>query len=167
MPHEIALFLVCLAFSACFSGSETALLTTNRLRLRRLAAEGDRSAVSILRLIHDPRRLLAGILVGNNIANTLAASVATLYCVERYGEATGLALATAAATVILVLFGEFLPKTIAAMRPEYLSRVMGGFMRWVLYLLSPVVAPLEALSRPLSALLRHRHEGLAMADLRL
>ncbi len=167
MAPEFFLFIACLFMSAFFSGSETALMSAGRLRLRRLAGEGDTRAEHVLDLIQDPRRLLAGILVGNNIFNVLAASAATSYFLRHFREGTGIVLATAITTVLLVLFSEFLPKTIAAMNPVGFSRRVAGPVRWALAVLSPAVIPLEALTRPLGAMLRRDKESLGLAELRI
>jgi CBS domain containing-hemolysin-like protein len=167
MPPEYPLFVVCLFMSAFFSGSETALMSANRLRLHRLAGDGDRSARRILDLVHDPRRLLAGILVGNNIFNVLAASTATALCQRHLGAGASIAIATAASTVMLVLFSEFLPKTLAALDPIAFSRRVATPVAWALRLLKPAVAPLEALTRPLGALLRRSRHGFGLAELRV
>ena len=161
MPVELSIFLACLIVSGFFSGSETALLSASRLRLRRLASEGDEKAQHILDLVEDPRRLLAGILVGNNVVNVLAAVVAGTYCARRI-EDPGLAAiaATAVATPMLVLFSEFLPKTVAALHPVRWSRRVATPIRWSLHMLWPVVLPLEALTRPLGALLKRGHLNL-------
>jgi len=163
MPPEIAIFLACLVTSAFFSGSETALIGANRLRLRYLAGEGDVGARRILALIEDPRRLLAGILVGNNIVNILGAVVMGSYFTEIYGsQSAGAAVATLVSTPVLVLFGEFLPKSLAAARPIRFAKFTSQPLALVLRVLAPVVWPLEALTRPLSTILRGRREiGLA------
>ncbi len=163
MPPEIAIFLACLVISAFFSGSETALIGANRLRLRHLAGEGDVAARRILALVEDPRRLLAGILVGNNIVNILGAVVMGAYFTEMYGsQSAGAAVATLVSTPVLVLFGEFLPKTMAAARPIRFATFTSRPLALVLRVLAPAVWPLEALTRPLSTILRGRREiGLA------
>jgi putative hemolysin len=163
MPAEIVIFLACLALSGFFSGSETALIGANRLRLRHLAGEGDHAAQRILHLIDDPRRMLAGILVGNNLVNIVAAVVMGSFFTAFYGsEGMGAVVATAVTTPLLVLFGEFLPKTLAAARPVRFARAIVRPLGVVLRLLAPVVWPLEALTRPLGALARGRRDiGLA------
>jgi len=170
MPPEIALFGLCLLLSGFFSGSETALLSASRLRLRRLAADGDRAAARALELVKDPRRLLAGILVGNNVVNTLAASTATVFCVHvlALGEARGVAIATAASTLLLVLFAEFLPKSVSASHPEVIARRVALPVQGAIRLLAPAVWTLQALTRPLKSILKGaKRDGIAVADLRL
>jgi putative hemolysin len=163
MPPEIAIFLVCLVLSGFFSGSETALIGANRLRLRHLAGEGDAAARRVLALVEDPRRLLAGILVGNNIVNILAAVVMGSYFTERYAsEGAAAAVATLVTTPALVLFGEFLPKSMAAVRPIRFARFVVRPLGVILRLLTPAVWPLEALTRPLGTIVRGRRDiGLA------
>jgi putative hemolysin len=163
MPAEIAIFLVCLLLSGFFSGSETALIGANRLRLRHLAGEGDGPARRILSLVEDPRRLLAGILVGNNLVNTVAAVVMGSYFTALYGrEGTGAAVAAAVTTPVLVLVGEFVPKTIAAVRPVRFARAVVRPLTGILRVLWPLVWPLEALTRPLGTIVRGRRDiGLA------
>jgi CBS domain containing-hemolysin-like protein len=169
MPPEIPLFVGCLILSAFFSGSETALMAASRINLRRLADEGDTPAKRALDLIQDPRRLLAGILVGNNIFNVLAASAATTYAVDylALGPGAGMAVASAVSVVLLVLFSEFLPKTLAALEPIAFARRVSGPIRVALNLLAPAVIPLEAISRPLGAIVRRSREGFGLAELRV
>jgi len=167
MDPEIPVFLVCLVMSAFFSGSETALLSASRLSLRRLAAEGDEAAARVVALVHDPRRLLAGILVGNNIFNVMAAAAATAWCVDRFSRGAGVAVATATSTAFLVLFSEYLPKTIAALKPVVFARAVVVPIRIMLWLLTPAVLPLEALTRPLSVFLRKGRDRLGLAEMRM
>ena len=166
MDAEIPLFLVCLLMSAFFSGSETAMLSANRLKLRQDARDGDVGAQRILELVRDPRRLLAGILVGNNIFNVLAASAATSYGIRKFGGVGGLVLAPAVATVVLVVFSEFLPKTVAALHPIRWAVHAVNPIRAVLVLLTPLVYPLEAVTRPLARMLGSRSGSHGLAEVR-
>ncbi|MFQ5845869.1 MAG: CNNM domain-containing protein, partial [Planctomycetota bacterium] len=178
VPGLIALFLVCLLLSAFFSGSEIALLSSSRLRLRRLAAEGDRPAARVLELVAEPRRLLAGILIGNNLMNVLAAAVATVLCTGVLGPATGVAVATVASTALFVLFAEFLLplliknfcllNSLAAHHPVRMARWVASPMRLAVAALRPAVAPLEAVSRPFAGLGgRKGADRLGPEDLRM
>ncbi len=166
MPHEILVFLVCLCCCAFFAGSETALIGANRLRLRRLAGEGDARARRILDLIDDPRRMLAGILVGNNIFQNLAAVVAGSFFAVRFGrEGAAAVIATAVATPVLVLFGDYLPKTFAASRPTRTARAIVRPLGVILRILAPAVWPLVALTRPLGSFVRGRRD-IDLAEVR-
>jgi putative hemolysin len=165
MSHELPAFLACLVVSAFFSGSETALMSANRLKLQRLSGEGDERASDVLALVRDPRSLLAGILVGNNLVNVLASALATTYCLQRFGQGTSLIIATAVTTTMLVIFSEFLPKTMAALHPVRWSRRVVKWIRGSLVMLTPLVRPLEWLAAPLQTLVKGGHDDVALADL--
>ena len=114
----LLLILVALiASSAFFSSSETGMMSLNRYRLKHLSKKGNRAARRAERMLERPDRLLGTILVGNNIVNILAASIATVIAVKLWGDA-GIAIATIALTIVVLIFGEITPKTFAAIRPE-------------------------------------------------
>ncbi len=106
--------------SAFFSGSETALMTLNRYRLRHLAQQGRRAAILAQRLLERPDRLIGLILLGNNFVNVLASTLATLIFMRLFGEA-GIAIAAGILTLTLLIFGEVAPKTMAALHPERIA----------------------------------------------
>lgn len=103
--------------SAFFSASETAMMALNRYRLRNLANKGHRSARLALHLLHHPDRLLSTILLGNNVANLTAASVASVIALRVYGEAA-IAVSGFLLTLVVLVFAEVAPKTLAASHPE-------------------------------------------------
>ncbi len=106
--------------SGFFSGSETALMTLNRYRLKSLADKGHRGAILAQKLLDRPDRLLGLILLGNNIVNIFAATLATLIALRIFGE-IGIAIAPFALTFIILVFSEVTPKTLAALKPEQLA----------------------------------------------
>ena len=106
--------------SAFFSGSETGLMALNRYRLRHLAREGRKSAILAEALLSQPDRLIGLILLGNNLVNNLAVSLATVVALRLVGE-VGLFVAPLVFTPLLLIFGEVAPKTMAAVRPERLA----------------------------------------------
>jgi Mg2+/Co2+ transporter CorB len=106
-----------LALSAFFSGSETALMTLNRYRLRHLAREGHQGARRAEALLKRPDRLIGLILIGNNFVNNLAASLAAVVALEVGGEGS-VAIAATAITVLILIFSEVAPKTLGALHPE-------------------------------------------------
>lgn len=111
---------ILILFSGFFSGSETALMTLNRYRLKSLAAKGHRGARLAQRLLERPDRLLGLILIGNNIVNIFAATIATIIALRLYGE-LGIAVAPFVLTFLILVFAEVTPKTLAALKPEKLA----------------------------------------------
>jgi Mg2+/Co2+ transporter CorB len=114
------LLAVLLVLSAFFSSSETGLMTLNRYRLRHRAKLGHRGARLSQSLLERPDRLIGTILLGNNFINVLAASVATVIGLRMFGD-EGIAIATGALTLLLLIFGEVTPKTMAALHPERIA----------------------------------------------
>ncbi|WP_322981067.1 HlyC/CorC family transporter [Pseudomonas sp. C11] len=143
--HLLGLLIFLILCSAFFSSSETGMLSINRYRLKHLAKEGHKGARRVSRLLERPDRLLGTILVGNNVVNILAASIATVLAVEVWGEA-GIAIATAGLTVIVLIFGEITPKTLAALRPELVAFPASHVLIFLLRLLYPVVWLTSAVS---------------------
>jgi len=133
----LLILIVLIALSAFFSSSETGMMSLNRYRLKHLSKKGHRSAQRAERMLARPDRLLGTILVGNNIANILAASIATVVATRIWGDA-GIAIATVALTIVVLIFGEITPKTFAAIRPEAIAfRVT-----FILYFLQRLLYPL-------------------------
>ncbi|MBR2797316.1 MAG: HlyC/CorC family transporter [Clostridia bacterium] len=126
------------AMSAFFSASETAYTSVNRARLKAMANGGNRRAAKVLALSEDYDRLLSGILVGNNIVNILSASLATVLFVRLIGGA-GVSVSTAVMTVVVLMFGEIAPKTIAKDRPEQVALAVYPLLSVILVLLTPII----------------------------
>lgn len=135
-PLILALIAL-VAMSAFFSASETAYTSLNRARLKSMANSGNRRAERALKLSEDYDRLLSGILVGNNIVNILSASLATVLFVSWLGGA-GVSASTAAMTVIVLMFGEIAPKSIAKERPERIALAFYPALSFILKLLTPL-----------------------------
>ena len=112
--------VVLIALSAFFSGSETALLTMNRYRLRHLADQGHRGARVARRLLDRPDRLIGLILLGNNFVNIMASSLGTVIALRLGGEAA-IGLAAGLLTLVILVFGEVTPKTYGTLHPERLA----------------------------------------------
>ena len=127
----VALVLL-IGCSAFFSSSETGLMTLNRYRLRHRAKAGDKAAQRTSKLLERPDRLIGIILLGNNFINVLASSLATIIAIHFLGEA-GIAVSTIALTLVLLVFGEVAPKTLAALHPEKIafpaSAVLGPLLK--------------------------------------
>lgn len=138
--------LLLLAMSALFSGSETALTTTSRARMRMLEQDGDRRAAAVNRLIRDRERLIGAILLGNNLVNILATSLATTLFLALFNEG-GVALATIFMTAIVVIFSEVAPKTAAIARPDGIAMFVAPLMRVVVLVFAPVTALVQMIVR--------------------
>ncbi|WP_187312836.1 CNNM domain-containing protein [Candidatus Williamhamiltonella defendens] len=113
----IFILIVMIIISAYFSASETGMMTLNRYRLRHLAKQGNRGARRVEKLLQRPARLISLVLVGNNLVNILASSLATILGMRLYGD-VGVAIATGLLTFLILVFSEVMPKTIAALYPE-------------------------------------------------
>ena len=142
--NEIHIGALCVALvvligcSAFFSGSETGLMTMNRYRLRHRAKAGDKAAQRASRLLERPDRLIGLILLGNNFVNILASSLATVIAIHFLGE-TGIVISTVAMTLIVLVFGEVAPKTLAALHPERIAYPAAAILAPMLRFLYPLV----------------------------
>ena len=134
---SIALFVICLALSAFFSGSEIALVSINHAKTRALLESKTRGAKAIALLKRNTDHLLITILVGNNIANIAAASIATAVAVNIYGD-IGIGIATGVVTILMLIFGEIGPKTYSAKNPEKVALFGARFILVLSYILTPV-----------------------------
>jgi Mg2+/Co2+ transporter CorB len=133
-----AALIALVALSAFFSGTETALMSANRDRLRHYAREGSRGARAAARLLERPDRLVGLILICNNIVNTAAASIVTLLCFE-IGGGPAVAVGIGAFALVLIVFGEIAPKTVGGLYPERLTLWSALVYEVLLKVLQPVV----------------------------
>jgi gliding motility-associated protein GldE len=133
--------------SGFFSGSETALVSLNRIKLKKLAEDGDKRALIIEGLLKHPNRLLATILVGNNLVNISAAAIATSLAIDFFGS-KGVGIATGVMTLLILLFGEVTPKGFAIRNAENISLSIAHPMEFLVKALYPVVRILTAMTKP-------------------
>ena len=131
--------------SAYFSGSETAMMALNRYRLRHLSREGHGGATRARNLLERPDRLLGVILIGNNLANFTAASLATLLALELLGD-SGVAVAPVICTIVFLVFAEVAPKTIAAVYPERVALPSSYLLQPLLWISFPFVWLVNAIA---------------------
>jgi Mg2+/Co2+ transporter CorB len=136
--------LVLLAMSFFFSGSETALTASSRARMHQLARSGDKRALLVEKLTGEKERLIGAILLGNNIVNILASTLAASVLIALFGEA-GIAYATIAMTAAVVIFSEVLPKTLALMRPDSFALAVSPVIRVVVVVFAPVTLAVQAI----------------------
>lgn len=130
---------VLVILSALFSATETAFTSANRIRLKNMAEEGSKGAETALKVMDKYDKCLTTILIGNNIVNIATSSLATLLCVQLF-EDKGPIIATAATTVIVLIFGEITPKTIAKGNAETVCVAFGRVMWGLMFILTPISA---------------------------
>ncbi|MGH1329423.1 MAG: HlyC/CorC family transporter [Paracoccaceae bacterium] len=137
---------ILLLLSALFSGSETALTAASRGKLRNLADRGSKGAEKALDITEDNERLIGSVLLGNNLVNILATSLATALFTRAFGD-SGVALATMVMTLLVLIFAEVLPKTYAITNPETAAARAATPIAIVIRLFSPLVYAVRALVR--------------------
>ena len=133
----IASLVVLVALSAYFSATETAFSSLNRIRLKNMANLGDQKAALTLSLSNDYDKLLSTILIGNNIVNITSASLATVIFVQYFGD-VGVTLSTVVMTVVVLIFGEISPKSLAKENPGAFAMFSAPAMRVLIWLLTPL-----------------------------
>jgi len=137
MLFNFLLIVVLLLLSGFFSASETAFASVNRIRLKNYAAKGDKRAAKALEISENYDRTITAILVGNNIVNIASASLGTIVFTEFFGDG-GVGIATAAMTVLVLVFGEILPKSIAKENAEGVALSFAGILNLAIMLLAPL-----------------------------
>lgn len=143
---SMLIFLVALlVLSAIFSSAETAFLSTNKIRLRNLQEDGDKKADLVLDLLENQNRLISTLLVGNNIVNISSSALATKMATDYFGDA-GVGIATGIMTLLVLVFGEVVPKNLAAAHAEGWAMFIAPFMKVMSVILTPVVVLLTKLS---------------------
>src|SRR3954471_12493939 len=149
---SVAAILICLLLSFFFAGSETALTASSRATMLHLQQDGNRNAGIVNRLLATRERLIGALLLGNNAVNILASSLATSIFLVWFGD-VGVIYATGLMTVLVVVFAEVLPKTIAFNAPDRMALMAARPMAWVVRVLGPVLVAIEWLVRQLLRIL--------------
>lgn len=137
MIYSIIAMVVLVTFSAYFSATETAFTSLNRIRMKNMAQDGDRRAAEVLELSENYDNLLSTILVGNNIVNIALSSIATVMFIELYPK-YGATIATAVATVVVLIFGEISPKSLAKESPEKFAMFSAPIIKLFATILKPI-----------------------------
>lgn len=171
---SISSLLILLGFliilSAFFSSSETSMMALNRYRLRHLVKKNHRAAINASSLLERPDRLIGVILIGNNFVNILASAIATIIAVKLWGDA-GIAIATIALTLIILIFAEVTPKTLAALHPEKIAFPASYVLKVLLKVFYPLVWFVGAITNNLLRLFgvrpgEHGNDHLSTEELR-
>lgn len=166
----VGILIVLILLSAFFSGSETGLVSLNRYRLRHLSKENHPGAQRAGRLLERPDRLIGLILLGNNFVNILASSIATIIGLRLLGE-VGIAVAAALLTLIILIFAEVAPKTLAVMHPERIAFPASFVLELLLKVFYPIVWAVNAIANGMLKIFgispaREKDERLSSDELR-
>lgn len=165
---QLLILFILLLLSGFFSSAETALTTANKIRIRSLAEEGNKRAEIVLKITEDSGKLLSAILIGNNIVNISASSLTTTLAYGLAGPAV--AIATGLLTVLILLFGEITPKTMASIHAEKMSLLYAPVIYLFMKLMTPVIYIINGLSGAVLFLLRidpnQRNDQMTETELR-
>ena len=160
----IAVLVVMILLSAFFSGSETAMMSLNRYRLRHLVKNKHRGAMLTQALLSRPDRLIGLILLGNNFVNIAASSLTTIIFYRIMGE-TGIAIGAGLLTLVILIFGEVTPKTLAIMHPERIAFPVAYVLTLLLRLMYPIVWLTNGISNSLIKIFGITPQETAMQQL--
>lgn len=150
---QIVIVLVLLALSAFFSSAETSMTTVNKMRVRTLADSGDKRAAILMKVTEDPGKMLSTILVGNNIVNLSASSLMTTLALDLFGS-KAVGIATGILTLLILVFGEISPKTIATLDAEKLALRFAKPIYMLMFVMTPVLFLVNHFSMAFLFLLR-------------
>ena len=149
---QLVILLFLLLLSAFFSSAETALTTANIIRIHSLAEDGNRRASITEKILNNSPKMLSAVLIGNNIVNISASSLATIFAQHMFGN-YAVSIATGILTILVLIFGEIIPKTLATMFAEKLALIYSPVIYALMWLLTPVIFVINQISQFLLLLL--------------
>ena len=142
---KIIILVVLLFLSAFFSSAETALTTVNLMKMRHLAEAGNKSAATVIKVTDNKTKMLSAILIGNNIVNLSASSLATTVAINLWGS-YGAGIATGILTFLILIFGEIMPKSMASIKANRMAMRYAGIIWVIMVVLTPIIVVINALS---------------------
>ncbi len=157
LEGQIIILLVLLVFSSFFSGVETALMSVHAAKVRAAIRQGKRGAEALTRIKKNPHKLIITILIGNNLVNIFAASLATVLFTNLFGS-SGVGIATGVMTFMILVFGEITPKTFAVQNAERISLLVARPIEVLSIILTPLVKIFEGISKLMSKILGSKEE---------
>ena len=161
---SLVIIVACLVCSSYFSATETAFSTMNHARMKTMADKGNKSAALALKLSDNYDTLLSTILIGNNLVNIQLSSLATLLFVKMLGSSTGTTASTLVTTVLVLIFGEISPKSIAKESPESFAMFSAPIIRVLMVVLTPVTWIFAQWKKILTRLFKKDGDDRAMTD---
>lgn len=154
---QIFILILLLAFSGLFSGVETAMISTNMIKAKSLVKQKRKGSETLLKLKKDPNRLIITLLIGNNLMNIGAASLATVISTNLFGS-SGVGIATGVMTFLVLIFGEITPKTFAAQNATKISLIAAKPVEILSYILYPLIKLFKSISYIMLKLLGSKGE---------
>ena len=142
---QLLVLLILLALSAFFSSSETALVTVNKIRMRNLAESGNKQAEIVIKTVENQSKMLSAILIGNNVVNLSASSLSTVMASSLFGN-KAVGISTGILTLLILVFGEITPKTMATYSAEKISLRFAKYIYFLMTVLTPVIFLVNLLS---------------------
>ena len=142
---QLLILILLIGLSAFFSSAETALTTVNKIRIRNLAEAGDKSAVTLTKVLEDQGKMLSAILVGNNVVNLTASSMSTTLAMNIWSN-KAVGVATGVLALVILVFGEISPKTISTLYSEKISLKYAKFIYLFMTVMTPVIYAVNVLS---------------------
>lgn len=155
---QIATLVILIFLSGFFSSAETAFSTVNRVRIRTLVQENNKKAVRVQSILDHYGKMLSAILIGNNVVNLSASSVATTLAIKLWGSRT-VGIVTGVLTFLVLIFGEIIPKTWAMQRAEKITLMYSGTVRLLITLLTPIIFIIDKFSNWILRFLHISSEG--------
>ena len=166
MQTTLIIIVICMIISAFFSACEMSFSSVNRVRIKSMADQGNRKAQTVLRMLDNYDNLLSTILVGNNVVNILCSSMATVLFIALLDEARGPGVATIVTTVVILLFGEISPKSIAKESPEKFAMALASILNIIVKVFTPINWLFGLWKKMLSLLIKKSDEqGITEAEL--
>ena len=173
---KIIVLLVLIILSAFFSSAETALTTVNKIRIHSLAEEGNKAAARVDKILEKRSKMLSAILIGNNIVNISASSIATVIAIKisklaglSLSESLAVGIATAVLTIVILIFGEIVPKNWAMSYAEKIAFAYSGLIFALMVILTPVIIIVDGITKGIQKLFRidgNYHEQMTENELK-
>jgi putative hemolysin len=155
----LILFVICVFLSAFFSSAETSVVSLSKLTIVHLSSTGVSGARRLEKLVEEPGKFLAAILLGNNLVNVAAAALGTLMAVSWLDPALGALVATIGVTAILLIFGEVIPKTLATHHAERMALLYSGPIKFIMWILYPFVIVLNRIGISITKIIPQSEEA--------
>ncbi len=150
---QIIILIILLLLSAFFSSAETALTTSSKIKMKRLAEEGNKNAALVLKITDNPDKMLSAILIGNNIVNISASSLATIFVQNMWGD-WAISIGTGVLTILVLIFGEITPKTAATTAANSMALMYAKIIWGLMIIFTPVIYIVNFLSSGVMSILR-------------